>query len=252
MNCTAVIIDDEPNNVDNLSFLLQKNCPQVTVKATANNADEGIRIILEHQPEIVFLDIQMPGKDGFEMLKTLDRYSFEVIFVTAFDNYGIQAVKFSAIDYLLKPVVASQLMLAVDRASRASAEKKHNLQLEYLVEFISQQQKKEDKRLALPTMKELHFVPIREIIRCEASASYTYFFIEGGRKLVVVKPILDYEELLAGFGFIRCHRSHLVNRNFVEKWRKDEGGYLLMKDGSRVPVARGKKDGLRKQLDSIN
>src|SRR5689334_17547094 len=151
MSLRAVLIDDERNGLDNLQQLLQTYCPGVTVLATAMNADDGRQIILQHQPDLVFLDIQMPGKSGFDLLQSLTRYNFEVIFVTAYDQYGIQAVKFAAVDYLLKPINIPELEAAVQRAAERSALKKQNLQLENLIRLLQQQQHKEEHRIALTT-----------------------------------------------------------------------------------------------------
>ena len=145
---SAVIIDDEKNNIDNLQNLLSRHCPQVTVRAVALNADEGEKIIRELEPELVFLDIQMPGRNGFDLLKSLNHYSFGIIFVTAFDQYGIQAVKFSAIDYLLKPVDAGELTEAVQKAIEKTSLKKQNLRLENLIQVLSSGGQKAEHRIA--------------------------------------------------------------------------------------------------------
>jgi two-component system LytT family response regulator len=247
----AVVIDDEENNVENLSILLQKNCPQVTVVASARNAIDGEKIILQHEPDIVFLDIQMPGKSGFDLLTSLTDYSFEVIFVTAFDQYGIQAIKFSAIDYLLKPVNPVELKQAVQKALSRYSQKKQNLQLENLIQYLQQQHNREQHRIALTTIKEIRPIPVNEIVRCESTNNYTAFFLAGGEKLMVSKPIYEYDEMLNNYGFIRCHQSHLVNKKYIKSWVKEEGGYLLLQDGTTVPVARSKKEMVRQQLDNF-
>lgn len=251
MSLRAVLIDDERNGLDNLQQLLQTYCPVVTVLATALNADDGRQIILQHQPDLVFLDIQMPGKSGFDLLQSLTRYNFEVIFVTAYDQYGIQAVKFAAVDYLLKPINIPELEAAVQRAAERSALKKQNLQLENLIRLLQQQQHKEEHRIALTTLKETRFVYTRDIVRCESSNSYTSFVLEGGEKLLVSRPIFEYEELLKGYGFVRCHQSHLVNTRFVKSWVKEEGGYLLLSNNEQIPVSKNKKDMVREALQGL-
>jgi two-component system, LytTR family, response regulator len=160
----AVIIDDEINNIENLSVILHKHCPEVMVLATALNAETGREIILKNQPELVFLDIQMPGKNGFDLLQSLREYSFEVVFVTAFDQYGLQAIKFAALDYLLKPIDVNELKRAVARAVERNQLKKQNLQLENLMKVLQQQQDKLVHRLALPTQKEVRFVITDQIV----------------------------------------------------------------------------------------
>jgi len=245
---SAIIIDDEKNNIDNLHGLLRKHCPVVEVVATAMNADEGREIILQHNPDLVFLDIQMPGKNGFDLLQSLPQHHFEVIFVTAFDQYGIQAVKFSAIDYLLKPVNIEELKIAVEKVAEKSKRKKENLQLENLLELLQNRKQKNEHRLALRTAKETRFVNVEQIIRCESSNVYTSFYLTDGQKIMVSKPIYEYEELLKDYGFIRCHQSHLVNKTKVKSWIKEDGSYLLLEDGSKIPVSRNKKDAVNEAL----
>lgn len=246
----AVIIDDEKNNIKNLEGLLKKHCPQVQVLASATNAEDGKGIILLHHPDLVFLDIQMPRKSGFDLLRELSNYDFEIIFVTAFDKYGIQAVKFSAIDYLLKPVNTNELKLAVQKAEEKNRKKSQNLQLKNLVELLQQQQQKEEHRLALRTTKETRFVQTKQIIRCESSNAYTTFYLLDKEKIMVSKPIFEYEALLKDYGFIRCHQSHLVNKIFIQSWVKEDGGYLLLRDGSKVPVSKSKKEAVLQSMTS--
>ena len=245
----TIIIDDEQNNVDNLYLLLQRYCSQVEIVATALNADDGEKIILQYNPDLVFLDIQMPGKSGFELLKSLNNYSFEIIFVTAYDQYGIQAIKFAAIDYLLKPINIEELQHAVHKAADRSAQKQQNLQLENLIRLLQQKQHKETHRIALQTAKEIRFVEADKITRCESSNNYTTFFLVTEEKILTSRPIYEYEEILQDYGFIRCHQSHLVNKKFIKSWIKEDGGYLLLEDLSQIPVSRQKKDILKQLLE---
>ncbi len=170
----AILVDDEQNNIDNLKKLLEKYCPEVAVISMTTSAIDGKKMITEQKPDLIFLDIQMPDKNGFELLKSLDSYSFEVIFVTAFDKYGIQAVKFSAIDYLLKPINIEELKSAVNKAAEKIVQKKQNYQLENLLRLLQQQ--REEHRIAIPAAKETRLVKTKDIIRCESSNNYTYFF----------------------------------------------------------------------------
>ncbi len=250
MQITAVIIDDELNNIDNLAFLLQKNCPQVTIVGTAENAAEGKKIILQKRPTMVFLDIQMPGKNGFELLKSLNKYSFEVIFVTGFEQYGIQAIKCSAIDYLLKPVNPAALKRAVDKAVQQSALKEQGLRLDNLLQSL-QEQNREKHRLVLSTLKRTRSVQISNIIRCESINTYTTFFLASEEKIMVSNGIYEYEELLNDYGFIRCHQSHLVNKDYIKTWVRGYASYLTLEDGTEIPVSRGKKKMIKQQLKRI-
>lgn len=247
----TVLIDDEKNNLDNLQQLLKNNCPEAEVCAVARNADEGKRIILENRPDLVFLDIQMPGKTGFDLLRSLPRYDFEVIFVTAYDQYGIQAVKFAAVDYLLKPVNVAELQAAIARALEKSLKKKENLQLENLIQLLHKQHNKEEHRIALTTLKETRFIYTRDIMHCESSNNYTTFYLADGEKLLVSKPIHEYEDILKSYGFIRCHQSHLVNKKCIKSWVKEDGGYLLLHNGTQIPISRSKKDVVSEALKGI-
>jgi two-component system, LytTR family, response regulator len=245
----TVIIDDEQNNIDNLSILLHTYCPQVSVLTSALNAHEGEQIILKHKPDLVFLDIQMPEKNGFDMLKSLNSFDFEIIFVTAYDQYGIQAVKFSAIDYLLKPINIDDLKQAVQKAALKSTQKRHNAQLENLIQLVQQKQQKQFHRIALQSTKETRFVEPDKIVRCESSNNYTTFFLSNGEKILTSKPIFEYEEMLQDYGFVRCHQSHLINKTFIKSWIKEEGDYFLMEDNTQIPISRNKKEGLKLLLN---
>jgi len=242
MKLKTVLIDDEQHNLDNLLQLLRLNCPEVEICATAKNADEGRRLIIEHKPELVFLDIQMPGKNGFDLLRSLPSYNFEVIFVTAFDQYGIQAVKFAAVDYLLKPVNVDELQAAVTRVVEKNLRKKENLQLENLIQLLRKQHNKDEHRVALTTLKETRFIFTRDIIRCESSNNYCTFYLAHNEKLLVSRPIHEFEDILRDYGFIRCHQSHLVNKKYIKSLVKEDGGYLLLDNNTQIPISRNKKE----------
>lgn len=248
---SAIIIDDEQNNIDNLSLLLKTHCAQVKIIASALTADGGKQLILQHKPDIIFLDIQMPVKSGFDLLKELSQHSSEIIFVTAYDKYAIQAIKFSAVDYLLKPVNTEDLKQAVEKATERINHKKQNLQLENLINFLQKQQNKDEHRIALPTLKETRFVSVKSIVRCESNNNYTAFFLNNGEKLLVSKPIYEYEEMLTEYNFIRCHQSHLVNKKFIRSWVKTDGGYLLLEDETQIPVSKNKKDFVKQTLAKL-
>ena len=245
---SCVIIDDEQNNILNLQLLLQRRCGDIKILSTAANADDGEAAIRQHKPDVVFLDIQMPGKNGFQLLQSLPRLDFEIIFVTAYDQYGIQAVKFAALDYLLKPIKTEELQNAVNKAGEKSLAKKQNAQLQNLIHILKHNSSKEDQRIALPSFKETRFVKTGSIIRCESINNYTTFYLSNAEKIMVSKPIYEYEELLADYGFIRCHQSHLVNKKFIKSWLKKEGDLLLLEEGTEVPVSRQKKEMVKRLL----
>jgi two-component system LytT family response regulator len=247
----AVIIDDEKNNIENMVSLLRKHEFPVAIVGSATNADDAISTIVATNPDLLFLDIQMPEKNGFDVLKALPHYQFEVIFVTAFDQYGIQAVKFSAIDYLLKPVNPEELKASILKVEAKLNQRKQNFQLENLMELIKNKDAKKDHKLALASTKEIRFVHTNEIIRCESSNAYTQFYLTDGKNIMVSKPIFEYEEMLSNYDFIRCHQSHLVNSKFIKSLVKEDSGYLLLNDDTRIPISRGKKENVLKALNTI-
>lgn len=246
----TVIIDDEQNNIDGLSILLSQYCPQVLVMGAASDGSKGKQLIQTHRPGLIFLDIQMPNINGFELLQSISNYDFEVIFVTAYDKYAIQAIKFSAIDYLLKPITPDDLLTAVCKAEKKILLKQQNLQLENLLQLLQHQQSKELHRIALPNIKETRFVSPQTIIRCESSNNYCTCYFSSGEKLLVSKSMSEFEMLLVDYGFIRCQQSHLVNKAFVKTWVKGDGGYMILEDGSHIPVSRYKREYVKEKLSN--
>jgi two-component system, LytTR family, response regulator len=242
----AIIVDDEISNIENLTILLQKYCPKISVVATATNVEQGLLLIREIKPALLFLDIQMPDKDGFDLLKDIASPDFEVIFVTAYDQYAIQAIKFSAIDYLLKPVNINELVNAVDRAIMAAEKKRHNERLEHLISSISN--KKHQTRIAITANKETLFLNLETIIFCKSDNNYTTFYLKNKQKHISSKPIFEYEELLSTHGFIRCHQSYLVNTLFIKSWIKVDGDRLLMEGEHEIPISRNRKEKVKQAI----
>lgn len=241
----VVIIDDEISNAENLSVMLAKHCPEINVAGIAQSVEDGIKLVNEINPSVLFLDIQMPGRNGFDLLKTLPAQNFEVIFVTAYDKYAIQAIKFSAIDYLLKPVNSGELIIAVEKAIANIKREKQNLKLENLIRLL---ENKSDLRIAISSGKETVFILTKEIIYCRSDNNYTLLFLRNKEKHVSSKPIFEFEEILTSQGFIRCHQSYLVNKSYIKKWIKTDGDRLLMEDGSEIPVARNRKEKIKSEM----
>ncbi len=244
---TCILVDDEPNNLESLKQLIAGYFPQLVVKDTASNAEEAIDKILVHQPDLLFLDIQMPVRNGFELLSSLPKIDFEVIFVTAHDQYGIQAIKFSALDYLLKPVDIRELMKAVHKAEARISAKKRNLNLENLLTNLKDT-RHDSLKIALPVSQETRFVSIAEIYRCQADNNYTEIYLSSGETLVVSKTLKEYEELLSPYHFLRTHQSHLVNVHYVKSMLKEDGGVLLMANGEKIPISRQKREQVKEVL----
>ncbi|XZF13191.1 LytR/AlgR family response regulator transcription factor [Chitinophagaceae bacterium MMS25-I14] len=244
----AILVDDEANNLDNLRILLNQYCPQVSVIATAASASDARTLIHELSPDILFLDIRMPGETGFDLLKSLPGVNFEVIFVTAYDQYGVRAIKFSALDYLMKPIVIDELKNAVEKAFVRIAEKQQHRRLDNLLQYLQEEKSREQHKLALSTTTETRFVRVQDILYCRSTNSYTSFYLQGGEVLLVSKPIKEYEELLAPYGFLRAHQSYLVNKEYIKSLVKKDGYYLLMEDGNSIPVSRQKKDYIQQMI----
>ena len=237
MNTRTILVDDESPNLENLRMLLQQHCADLTIVAEAGDVDEGINAISLHQPELVFLDIHLHNRSGFDILKQVSDINFEIIFITAYDQYGIQAVKHMALDYLLKPVDILELKEAVEKARQKISLKKKNERLEYFCDFLRTGNTL-PPRIALPLHDEIKYVPIEEILRCEADNSYTWFFFTSGEKALVSKTLKEYESVLSDHGFIRTHQSHLVNSYHIRSWLREDGGILLLNNQTRVPVSK--------------
>jgi len=242
----AIIVDDEENGRVNLNEILKRYCPSIHIIGEAFSIQSAAELISVKQPNLVFLDIEMPDGNGFDLLKVLSHQDFEVVFVTAYDHYGIQAIKFSALDYILKPINYLELIEAVAKVEQRLAEKHDNRRLGNLIGNMSSSLK--DKRLALPTQNSVEFVEVDTIIRCQSDNNYTEFHFNNGRNLLVCKTLKDYEETLAEYGFFRPHQSHLINIKYLVSYIKSDGGVLVMKDGVQVPVSRFKKNEVKALL----
>ena len=243
----AILVDDECSNLENLHTLLVNYCPTVKVIAQASSVGDAVTLINLHQPDLLFLDIQMGKSSGFELLNLLEDRSFEVIFVTAFDQYGIQAIKFAALDYLLKPVNPEELILAVEKAESQFKHKMQNDQLSFLLNQLRQTTPALSK-IALPQQNETRYVAITDIVRCEADNTYTFFFLANGDKILVSKPLKEYSDLLKPHSFLRTHQSHLVHPQYVKSWLKEDGGMLLMNNGDKIPVSKPNREAIKKEL----
>ncbi len=240
----AILVDDERANVEILQVLLEKYCPKIKIVASALQVEEAVNLINLHKPDLLFLDIQMGKNSGFDLLNLLTEKTFEVIFVTAYDQYGIQAVKFAALDYLLKPVNPDELIEAVAKAEDRIKNKIQNEQLNFLLQQIKRPDTSAQK-IALPQHSEIRYVDVKEILRCEADNTYTSFFLVNGDKILISKQLKEYADLLKPHGFLRTHQSHLINPSFVKSWLKEDGGILLMKNGDKIPVSKPNRESVK-------
>ena len=247
----AVIVDDEMDGIHTLQKMLPLHCPQVNVVNSFSNAVTAAKEISAAQPDLLFLDIQMPGKTGLELLAELPVRNFEVIFVTAYNEYMLQALQFSAVDYLLKPVDEDRLVEAVERAEQRLLKGRKEKLPDALLYNIEKAGKPMEMRLCLPTFKGFLIVKLEEIIYCEAERSYTIFHLADGKTLTVSKPLLDYDNMLKGAGFFRVHKSFLINLIHVREYHRGEGGFVIMNNKAEIEVSRRKKDLFLEQVKAV-
>lgn len=244
---TTVIVDDEKDAREVLALQLAQACPQVQVLGMAGNVPDGIRLIKEEKPALIFLDIEMPVQSGFELLEAFDDPPFDIIFTTAYNQYAIKAFKFSAFDYLLKPIDADDLRIAVERF----ALKKGRSIAEQIKVLAAELNPRRPDRIAIPSADGLVMYRPEQIVRCESESNYTKVFLEGGKKIVVSKTLKELEDVLVGFGFYRIHHSHLVNLAHVQAYVRNDGGYVTMADGMHITVARNRRNGFIEQFSRI-
>jgi two-component system LytT family response regulator len=238
----AIIIDDEKFCIEVLEELVKENCPGVEIVATCKGGESGLQAIRKYKPDLIFVDIEMPKMSGFEMLEVINPIEFAVIFTTAYDNYAIRAFKYSAMDYLLKPIDGGDLKLAVAKYQFPRGQHNFSAQIELLKENIRQLNPANIQRIAIPTLEGIIMQPIHDIIYCEASSSYTILHLKEKEKIVSAKTLKDYEEMLEDHNFFRIHHSHLINLNYVEKYIKGDGAYVVMTDKTSISISRSKKE----------
>ncbi|RNI29172.1 LytR/AlgR family response regulator transcription factor [Rufibacter latericius] len=237
----AVLVDDEKNALEMLEWQLQTYCPQVQITALCCSADEGISAIKKHGPQLVFLDIEMPHKNGFEVIQHFPEPHFEIIFTTAYDQFALKAFKFAALDYLLKPIDAEELVEAIQRYEK----KQHHLEFKDQLELLLQQYKQPQltpSKLPFATQEGIIFVKPESIVHAESFRNYTTLFFSDTSKLTISKTLKEVEDLLEPYGFMRVHQSHLINMQQVSRYVKAEGGFIEMTNKVQVPISRQRKD----------
>jgi two-component system LytT family response regulator len=247
----AIIIDDEKHCSDNLQWQLQQYCPEVEVVCVCKNAEQGLSAINMQQPQLVFLDVEMPGMTGFEMLEKLPVKSFDTIFTTAFDQYAIRAIRFGALDYLVKPVDKDELRTAVDKVVKHTSGESLK-QLTALLTHIRKSNDLSFQKIALPTIHGYELVPLNNIIYCESKSNYTNIHLNNGQQILVSRTLKDVEELLNMHPFFRLHNSYLVNLQYAVRYTRGEGGFLVLNNDITVPVSRNKKEELLKLITHLS
>ncbi len=238
MKLKSIIVDDEKHGRENLAGILRRYCTQVELIGEAASVEEALSLINNEAPDLLFLDIQMPHANGFQLLEHLQDYNFEVIFVTAYDNYAIKAIRFSAADYILKPVNINDLLAAVNKVAERIRQKQENRQIKQLYNNLS---RKNNPRIGLPAGDRIEYSDVAKIIRCQGEGNYTNIIFENGNYLLVSKTLVEYEDLLQEYNFVRAHKTHLVNLNYVIAYIKYEN-VLKLKNGELIPVSRRRKD----------
>lgn len=245
---TAIIVDDEKHCRDVLALLLQKHCPTVNLLASCADAPSGLDALEMHHPDIVFLDIEMPGMSGFDLLEATRFTNFEVIFTTAYNEYAIKAIRHNALDYILKPIDKDELIQAVSRVRTVPAPK-DTTRVEHFVEYLTRQ--KMGDRIALPTSDGLQILQSEEIWYCESEGGYTRFYLTNGKVSLISKTLKEVEDVLEAKGFCRVHHSYLINMRYVQKYIRGDGGEVIMANGKNIPVSRNKKQEFLNFLEKI-
>ena len=244
-----LIIDDENRTRDLIAKMIDSFGFDVETIPEGESVQSGIKAIETHSPDIVFIDIQMPDGTGFDVIRSIENKKFEVIFITAHEEFAIKAIKFSALDYLLKPVDTSELKAALEKALAVIEENNNGYsQFDALQKNIIPNEK---RRLVLKTQQSVHVVELDQIIRCEADRNYTSFFLLDDKKILVSKTLKEYEMLLSGYNFLRVQQSHLINISYVDRYDKKNGGAVVMKNGAEVPLSPAKRELFFKKLENL-
>jgi two-component system LytT family response regulator len=243
----TVLVDDEEDSIKILQRLLGAYCTDVSIVGTADGVETGLQIIQATKPDLVILDIEMTHGNAFDLLNQLQPIEFQVIFVTAFDNYAIRAFKYSAVDYLLKPVDIDELTAAVEKVTQKTQGKSFIDQMETLLYNVETFQLTQQK-MAVPTLTGLVFIPIKDIMRFEAKGSYTSIYLTNREEIVATRNIKEYEDLLPDAIFCRVHNSHIINLHKIQKYHKGRGGYIVMEDGSNIEVASRRREEFLRRL----
>ena len=246
----GIIVEDEIRSRDTLRGLLSRYCKNVEIIAEADGYRSGLAAIKEQQADVVFLDIQMPDGSGFKLLEELDEIKFEIIFTTAFDQFAIKAIKYSALDYLLKPIDPEELVSALKKVENKISKRGVNENIQVLLDNIKSRDANPHK-IVLSTFEKIHIIETDNILRCESDNYYTNFFLTDGKQILISKTLKENEAMLGEHNFIRPHKSHLVNVKYIKGFLKNDGGYIEMTDGTHIPVSRRKREKIIEIITNI-
>ncbi len=247
----AILIDDELILLSGLQIMLQQLCPQIKVIASCTNVEDAKDKIKTLQPQLLFLDINMPGKSGFDLLNEMDTENIEIIFITAHNSYALQAFKYSAIDYILKPVDEDELVEAVLKATKKIKNTQWKSGLDSFMHNMKATTKPQEMKLCLPSVSGFQVIDIKDIIVCIAEGAYTNFILTDNKKVMASRPLLDYEQLLYDNSFIRVHKSNLINVNHVKQYLRGEGGSVILSNGMEIEVSRRKKEHFIEMMKAV-
>jgi two-component system, LytTR family, response regulator len=245
----AVIIDDEQKCVETLSILIKMHCPEISIDAMCNNGEEGIKAINQFKPDVVFLDIEMPKMNGFDVLEKFEKIFFHVVFTTAYNQFAIKAFRYSALNYLLKPIDPDDLKATVSRVKELK-NSSFKEQFEILLQSVRNNSNK-PQRIALSTGDGLIFVNTKDIMYCQSDSNYTNVLLLTGEKYLLAKPLKEFEDTLSGDKFYRIHNSYLVNLDQIKKFVRGDGGYVVMNDGTQITIARARREDFFAQFDKF-
>lgn len=247
-----LIVDDELSAREQSKRLLAEFFPEINVCAEADSVSTAHEAILLHQPDVVLLDVDMPDGTAFDLLKRIPNINFNIIFITAYEKYALQAIKFSALDYLLKPYSSGEFVEAIRKAQRKEEDVESNIKFSALLQnFQNQQQNQANSKIVLRTADSIHLVQIEEIVRLQADGAYTTFYVLDRKPIVVSKNLKEYDSLLEGNGFIRTHQSHMVNSKYITCYHKADGGSLGLIDKTQVPVATRFKEKVLQSMERL-
>lgn len=244
----VVVIEDEPRTREAIINIINRQCTSVSVAGSGKDLQSGLEAIHEHQPDILALDVELADGNAFDLLKKVGSIDFQIIFITAHEGYALQAIKFSAFDYILKPFSTEELVNAINSARKKVIKEKSEVSFETLLSHIDN---KEEKKIVLKTVDDIHLVKVSDIVRCEADSSYTHFILSDSTHLTVSGNLKGFEEMLSTHHFLRVHHSHLVNLNQLKKFHRTGSSYMLMTDGSKIPVSTRKKERLIEKFNTL-
>ena len=248
MKLKTILVDDEKHGRENLGGILREHCSDVEIVGEADSVKTAVSLINDQKPDLVFLDIEMPNANGFQLFSHFPQPDFEVIFVTAFDSYAIKAIHFSAADYILKPINYRDLVLAVEKVAHRIRHKNEN---ERIRELYRNLQQPENPRIGLPVGDRIEFVEIGKIIHFKGEGNYSHIYIENQKHLLVAKTLVEFEELLSEYSFVRTHKTHLVNLKHVSAYFKRDGGMLKLSNGDTVSISRRRKEAVVEMLKTL-